>query len=165
MAGHETTAAMLGLGAYVLLENPGQLTALRANPALMEGAVEELLRYLSVAHLGPLRAALEDVEIAGRTIRRGLVVPLSIPAANRDPERFPDPEALDVTRPAPTGHLAFGHGIHQCLGHQLARIEMRIAYRALFDRFPALRLAVSLEEVPMRTDMTIYGVHRLPVAW
>ncbi|MGW6495810.1 cytochrome P450 [Nonomuraea angiospora] len=165
VAGHETTAAMLGLGAYVLLENPDQLAALRGNPALMEGAVEELLRYLSVPHLGPMRAALEDVEIAGRTIRKGQVVTLSIPAANRDPERFADPETLDVTRPSPTGHLAFGHGIHQCLGQQLARLEMRIAYRALFERFPALRLAVPPEEVPMRTNMTIYGVHRLPVTW
>ncbi|MFG1960381.1 cytochrome P450 [Nonomuraea sp. NPDC049028] len=165
VAGHETTAAMLGLGAYVLLENPDQLAALRATPARTEGAVEELLRYLSVAHLGPMRAALEDVEIAGRTIRKGQVVTLSIPAANRDPERFPVPETLDVTRPSSTGHLAFGHGIHQCLGQQLARLEMRIAYWALFERFPALRLAAPREEVPMRTDMTIYGVHRLPVTW
>ncbi|GGT42474.1 cytochrome P450 [Nonomuraea spiralis] len=165
VAGHETTASMLGLGAYALLEHPGQLAALRADPSLWDGAVEELLRHLSVAHLGPLRAAQEDVEIAGRTIRKGQVVTLSIPAANRDPERFDDPETLDVTKPAKAGHLAFGHGIHQCLGHQLARIEMRIAYRALFDRFPHLRLAVPSQEVPMRTDMTIYGVHRLPVSW
>jgi hypothetical protein len=95
-----------------------------------------------------MRAALEDVEIAGRTIRKGQVVTLSIPAANRDPERFPDPETLDVTRPSPTGHLAFGHGIHQCVGQQLARLEIRIAYRALFERFPSLRLAVPPEEVP-----------------
>ncbi|SEN59503.1 cytochrome P450 [Nonomuraea pusilla] len=165
VAGHETTASMLGLGTYALLEHPRQLAALRADPSLWDGAVEELLRHLSVAHLGPLRAALEDVEIAGRTIRKGQVVTLSIPAANRDPERFDDPETLDVTKPARSGHLAFGHGIHQCLGHQLARIEMRVAYRALFDRFPHLRLAVPPEEVPMRTDMTIYGVRRLPVSW
>ncbi|NUW41322.1 cytochrome P450 [Nonomuraea rhodomycinica] len=165
VAGHETTACMLALGTYVLLRDPGQLAALRADPSLMEGAVEELLRYLSVAHLGPLRAALEDVEIDGRTIRKGEVVTLSIPAANRDPARFPEPETLDVTRPAPVGHLAFGHGIHQCLGQQLARIEMRIAYRALFERFPSLRLAAPPEEIPLRTDMSIYGVHRLPVAW
>ncbi|MEU0570965.1 cytochrome P450 [Nonomuraea sp. NPDC005983] len=165
VAGHETTASMLGLGAYVLMENPDQLGALRQNPSLMEGAVEELLRYLSVAHLGPLRAALEDVEIAGQTIRKGEVVTLSIPAANRDPGRFQDPERLDVTKPVQVGHLAFGHGIHQCLGHQLARIEMRVAFRALFERFPGLRPAVPPEEVPMRTDMTIYGAHSLPVTW
>ncbi|MEV1171213.1 cytochrome P450 [Nonomuraea sp. NPDC049784] len=165
VAGHETTASMLGLGTYVLLENPGQLAALREDPARWDDAVEELLRYLSVAHLGPLRAALEDVEIEGQTIRKGDVVTLSIPAANRDPERFPDPETLDVTKPAPTGHLAFGHGIHQCLGHQLARTEMRVAFRALFDRFPDLRLADPSEAVPMRSDMTIYGVRQLPVTW
>ncbi|WP_250564198.1 cytochrome P450 [Sphaerisporangium fuscum] len=165
VAGHETTASMLGLGTFALLEHPSQLAALRADPSLWDGAVEELLRHLSVAHLGPLRAALEDVEITGRTIRKGQVVTPSIPAANRDPRRFDDPETLDVTKPAQAGHLALGHGIHQCLGHQLARVEMRMAYRALFDRFPHLRLAVPSEEVPMRTDMTIYGVHRLPVSW
>ncbi|MGW4473365.1 cytochrome P450 [Nonomuraea sp. NPDC004354] len=165
VAGHETTANMLGLGAYALLSAPAQLAALREDPSLLDGAVEELLRYLSVAHLGPLRAALEDVEIGGRTIRKGQVVTVSIPAANRDPERFADPEVLDVTRPPTAGHLAFGHGIHQCLGHQLARIELRVAYRALLDRFPGLRLAVPHEEIPLRTDMTIYGVRRLPVTW
>ncbi|WP_219509355.1 cytochrome P450 [Nonomuraea ceibae] len=165
VAGHETTANMLGLGAFALLSDPGQLAALRSWPHLIEGAVEELLRYLAVTHLGPLRAALEDVEIAGRTIRKGQVVTISVPAANRDPERFADPETFDVTRPPTAGHLTFGHGIHQCLGQQLARIEMRVAFPALFRRFPGLRLAVPAEEVPMRTDMSIYGAHRLPATW
>ncbi|MGW0484159.1 cytochrome P450 [Nonomuraea sp. NPDC003214] len=165
VAGHETTANMLGLGTFALLSDPGQLAALRSRPHLIEGAVEELLRYLAVTHLGPLRAALEDVEIAGRTIRKGQVVTISVPAANRDPERFADPETFDVTRPPTAGHLTFGHGIHQCLGQQLARIEMRVAFPALFRRFPGLRLAVPAEEVPMRTDMSIYGAHRLPVTW
>ncbi|SEG84285.1 Cytochrome P450 [Nonomuraea solani] len=164
VAGFETTANMLGLGAYALLTNPDQLAAMRDDPALVENGVEELLRYLTIIHVGPVRAALEDVEIEGHTIRAGETVTLHLPAANRDPSRFPDGERLDVTRPA-GGHLTFGHGIHQCLGQQLARAEMRIAYPALLRRLPGLRLAVPPEEVPMRSDMSIYGVHRLPVTW
>ncbi|WP_433220001.1 cytochrome P450 [Microtetraspora malaysiensis] len=164
IAGHETTANMLGLGTFALLRNPEQLAAVRDNPEVADHAVEELLRYLTVIHIGPLRAALEDVEIDGRLIRAGESVTISVAAANRDPERFPEPDQLDVARPA-SGHLTFGHGIHQCLGQQLARTEMRIAYPALLRRFPDLRLAVPAEEVPMRTDMAIYGVHRLPVTW
>ncbi|GGO81900.1 cytochrome P450 [Nonomuraea cavernae] len=164
VAGHETTANMLGLGTYALLANPGQLAALRDDSGLVDNAVEELLRYLTIIHIGPVRTALEDVEIEGTLIGRGEAVTLSLPVANRDPERFPDPDRLDVTRPA-GGHLTFGHGIHQCLGQQLARTEMRVGYPALLRRFPDLRLAVSPEEVPMRSDMSIYGVHRLPVTW
>ncbi|QYC40622.1 Cytochrome P450-SU2 [Nonomuraea coxensis DSM 45129] len=164
LAGHETTANMLGLGTYALLTNPAQLAALRDDPSIAETAVEELLRYLTIIHLGPVRSAVEDVEIEGVLIRAGETVALSLPAANRDPERFPGGDTLDVTRPA-TGHLTFGHGIHQCLGQQLARAEMRIAYPALLRRLPGLRLAVTPEEVPMRSDMSIYGVHRLPVTW
>ncbi|MEU8249356.1 cytochrome P450 [Nonomuraea sp. NPDC048916] len=164
VAGHETTANMLGLGTYALLANPGQLAAMRDDPELVDNGVEELLRYLTIIHLGPVRAALEDVEIEGVLIREGEAVTLSLPVANRDPSRFPGADRLDVTRPA-AGHLTFGHGIHQCLGQQLARTEMRIGYPALLRRFPDLRLAVSPEEVPMRSDMSIYGVHRLPVTW
>jgi cytochrome P450 len=122
------------------------------------------LRYLTIIHIGPVRTALEDVEIEGQLIRAGESVTLSLPAANRDPRRFADPEHLDVTASA-SGHLTFGHGVHQCLGQQLARAEMRIAYPALLRRFPGLRLAVPPEEVPMRGNMSIYGVHRLPVTW
>ncbi|AQZ64863.1 putative cytochrome P450 hydroxylase [[Actinomadura] parvosata subsp. kistnae] len=164
IAGHETTANMLGLGTYALLTNPAQLAAMRDDPSVVENGVEELLRYLTIIHLGPIRTALEDVEIEGVTIKAGESVTIHLPAANRDASRFPDAERLDVTRPA-GGHLTFGHGIHQCLGQQLARAEMRIAYPALLRRLPGLRLAVTPEEVPMRSDMTIYGVHRLPVTW
>ncbi|MEV4247911.1 cytochrome P450 [Streptosporangium canum] len=164
IAGHETTANMLALGTFALLRDPAQLALLRDDPAVADNAVEELLRYLTIIHMGPVRTALEDVELDGRLIRAGESVAFSLPAANRDPERFDDPDTLDVTRPA-TGHLSFGHGIHQCLGQQLARAEMRIAYPALLRRFPGLRLAVPAEEVPMRSHMTIYGVHRLPVTW
>jgi cytochrome P450 len=164
LAGHETTANMLGLGTYALLTNPDQLAAMRDDPAVVENGVEELLRYLTIIHLGPFRLAIEDVEIEGNLIKAGEMVGLSLPAANRDPSRFPEGETLDVTRPA-SGHMTFGHGIHQCLGQQLARAEMRIAYPALLRRLPGLRLAVTPEEVPMRSHMSIYGVHSLPVTW
>ncbi|WP_055481016.1 cytochrome P450 [Sphaerimonospora mesophila] len=164
IAGHETTANMLGLGTFALLTTPAQLAVMRDDPDSVENAVEELMRYLTVIHFGLIRAALEDVEIGDHLIHAGDSVLLSVPLANRDPERFADPTVLDVTRSA-HGHLAFGHGVHQCLGQQLARAEMRIAYPALLRRFPGLRLAVPPEEVPMRTAMAIYGVHRLPVAW
>ncbi|WP_404815305.1 cytochrome P450 [Streptomyces thermolineatus] len=163
-AGFDTTANMLALGTFALLQNPGQLAALRADPALVDGAVEELLRYLSVAKTF-MRTALVDVELDGRTIEAGTTVVLSYNTANRDPERFADPHVLDLRR-RQGGHLAFGHGIHQCLGQQLARVEMRVAFRALIDRFPTLRLAVPAEEVGLRPETAdIYGVKSLPVAW
>ncbi|WP_182884407.1 cytochrome P450 [Microbispora sp. H10885] len=164
IAGHETTANMLGLGTFALLTNPRQLAVVRDDPGAVENAVEELLRYLSILHIGPTRTALEDVEIGGTLVRAGESVTLSLGAANRDPERFEGGDTLDVTRSA-QGHLSFGHGIHQCLGQQLARVEMRIAYPALLRRFPGLRLAVPPEEVPMRATSAVYGVRRLPVLW
>jgi cytochrome P450 len=165
VAGHETTANMLALGTFALLEHPEQLAAFRADPALTDSAVEELLRYLSILHLGaPNRAALEDVELGGQLVRAGETVVLGLPAVNRDPTRFADPDALRLDRAAHQ-HLAFGFGIHQCLGQQLARIEMRIALRALVDRFPTLRLAVPAGEVPLKDSAVVYGVRRLPVAW
>ncbi|MBP2477809.1 cytochrome P450 [Crossiella equi] len=163
-AGHETTANMLGLGVFALLSNPEQLKALQEDPALVEPAVEELLRYLTITHFGLMRAALEDVEIGGVTVRAGECVLVHTPTANRDPEKFTHPDQLDLRRHAGQ-HLAFGHGVHQCLGQQLARVEMRIGFSKLFRRFPTLRLAVPAEEVPMRTRMGIYGVHSLPVTW
>ncbi|MEU0568214.1 cytochrome P450 [Nonomuraea sp. NPDC005983] len=163
-AGFDTTANMLGLGTFALLQNPAQLAALRADPALTEPAVEELLRYLSVLK-GFFRTALEDVELGGQTIKAGTTVALSYNTANRDPERFTDPHVLDLRRQE-GGHLAFGHGIHQCLGQQLARVEMRVALPALLNRFPTLRLAVPAEEVALRPEIAdIYGVKSLPVTW
>ncbi|MFI1890321.1 cytochrome P450 [Streptomyces jumonjinensis] len=163
-AGIDTTANMLSLGAFALLRNPEQLAALRADPALADRAVEELLRYLSVAKTF-MRTALEDAEVGGRTIKAGSPVILSYNTANRDPERFADPHVLDLRR-QDGGHLAFGHGIHQCLGQQLARVEMRVAFPALVDRFPTLRLAVPPEEVALRPETAdIYGVKSLPVTW
>ncbi|MGW0868748.1 cytochrome P450 [Streptomyces sp. NPDC002611] len=162
-AGLDTTANMLALGTFALLSNPDQLDALRADPGLAGQAVEELLRYLSVAD-PILRAALEDVEVEGQSIRAGETVTVSVQAANRDPLRFPDPDRLDIHRKA-TGHLSFGHGAHQCLGQQLARVEMAVVFPALLARFPTLRLAVPPQEVPLRERSNIYGVISLPVTW
>ncbi|MEO3811208.1 cytochrome P450 [Sphaerisporangium sp. B11E5] len=163
-AGFDTTANMLALGTFALLRNPAQLAALRADPALTDQAVEELLRYLSVAKTF-MRTALEDIELGGRTIKAGTTVILSYNTANRDPERFADPHVLDLRR-QDGGHLAFGHGIHQCLGQQLARVEMRVAFPALLNRFPTLRLAVPAEEVDLRPETAdIFGVKSLPVTW
>ncbi|WP_431924790.1 cytochrome P450 [Amycolatopsis tucumanensis] len=163
LAGHETTANMLGLGTFALLEHPEQMAELRANPELVQGAVEELLRYLSVADVF-YRYATEDVEVGGETIPKGSTVVVSLLSANRDPRRFDEPDELDVHRNA-RGHMAFGHGVHQCLGQQLARLEMRAGFAGLLRRFPDLRLAVPADEVRLRTDMNIYGVHELPVTW
>ncbi|GAA4693988.1 cytochrome P450 [Pseudonocardia yuanmonensis] len=163
-AGLDTTANMLALGTFALLRNPAQLAALRDDPGLADRAVEELLRYLSVAKTF-MRTALEDVELGGRTIEAGTTVILSYSTANRDPERFTDPHVLDLRR-QDGPHLAFGHGIHQCLGQQLARVEMRVAFPALLHRFPTLRLAVPAEEVRLRPETAdIYGVKSLPVTW
>jgi cytochrome P450 len=164
IAGHETTANMVALGTFTLLEHPDQLAALRAEPALVAGAVEELLRYLSIVHIGLVRTALADVEIGGQVISAGDIVQLSIPAANRDGRHYAAPDELDLRRPRGP-HVAFGHGIHQCLGQQLARVEMTVGFTELLRRLPELRLDVSPDAVPLRTDMAIYGVHSLPVAW
>ncbi|MFJ8696730.1 cytochrome P450 [Streptomyces roseolilacinus] len=162
-AGLDTTANMIAHGTFALLSNPAQAEALRDDPELAPQAVEELMRYLTVAHT-TVRTALEDVEVDGQLIRAGESVTVSLEAANRDPERFPDPDVLDLRRRA-TGHLGFGHGIHQCLGQQLARVELAVALPALLTRFPTLRLDLPADEVPLRTGMNIHGVHRLPVAW
>jgi cytochrome P450 len=163
-AGFDTTANMLALGTFALLQNPDQLAALRADPTLTDQAVEELLRYLTVAKQF-FRVALEDVELAGHTITAGTTVILALNTANRDPERFTDPHTLDIHR-QDGGHLAFSHGIHQCLGQQLARVEMRVAFPALLNRFPTLRLAVPAEQVALRPELAdIYGVKSLPVTW
>ncbi|MFD1938574.1 cytochrome P450 [Nonomuraea mangrovi] len=163
-AGFDTTANMLALGTFALLRNPAQLAALRADPTLTDQAVEELLRYLSVAKQF-YRVALEDIELGGHTIKAGTTVILSLNTANRDPERFSDPHTLDLHR-QDGGHMSFGHGVHQCLGQQLARVEMRVAFPALLNRFPTLRLAVPAEEVALRPEAAdIYGVKSLPVTW
>ncbi|MEV1240580.1 cytochrome P450 [Nonomuraea sp. NPDC049750] len=162
-AGMDTTANMLALGVFALLVHPDQLAALRANPGIADRAVEELLRYASIIPF-TIRTALTDVELNGEVIKAGETVTISVPAANRDPAHFADPDTLDLLR-STSGHVAFGHGVHQCLGQQLARVELQVALPALVTRFPDLRLAVPVQDVALRTDMLIYGVHALPVVW
>jgi cytochrome P450 len=166
LAGHETTANMIALGTVALLEHPDQLAALRDtdDPVLIAGAVEELLRYLTIVHSGRRRIALEDIEIAGHTIRAGDGIVLAGEAANRDESRFPDPDRLDVHRDA-HGHVAFGFGVHACLGQPLARAELQVVYGTLYRSIPGLRLAVPLEQIPFKHDASVYGVYELPVTW
>lgn len=164
VAGHEPTVQTLALGTYALLEHPDQLRLLRERPELVDNTVEELLRYLSVHQFGVFRTAREDVEIGGRTIMAGDPVLLSLAGANRDPGQFPHADRLDVTR-SPSQHLTFGHGVHQCLGQQLARMVLAAGLRGLLDGFPKLRLGVDAERIRMRIDMSVYGVHELPVDW
>jgi cytochrome P450 len=164
-AGHESTSSSLALSTFALLSHPDQLAKLTADPGLVDNAVEELLRYLTVFHFGVPRTPLADLEFGGKVLRAGESITVSLPAANRDPEWFPDdPDRLDIERPT-AGHLAFGYGTHQCLGQNLVRMELRAALPALFRRFPGLRLAVPAEEIPLSSDMSVYGVHHLPVAW
>lgn len=166
VAGHETTANMIALGTLALLQNPGQLALLRDSddPKVIASAVEELLRYLNIAHSGRRRAALEDIEFAGEVIRagEGIIAPNDI--ANRDADTFPDPDRLDLTRDA-RRHIAFGFGVHQCLGQPLARLELEIVYGTLYRRIPTLRLATDLEDITFKHDGSVYGVYELPVEW
>ncbi|MBC2637673.1 MULTISPECIES: cytochrome P450 [unclassified Rhodococcus (in: high G+C Gram-positive bacteria)] len=163
MAGHETTGNMIGLAVYALLEHPDQLEQLRAEPELMPQAVEELLRYLDI--IGDLpRSVTEDIEVDGQTIAKGELVLLSTQAGNRDPEVFDEPDRLDIHRDA-SRHLTFGHGIHTCLGAPLARLELQVVISALLERLPSLRLAVPSEEVRVKTEARIFGLHELPLTW
>ncbi|MBK7470262.1 MAG: cytochrome P450 [Betaproteobacteria bacterium] len=163
-AGHDTTTNMIGMGTLLLLQNGEMRRRLAADPALIEGAVDELLRYVSPVQFSPRRVALEDVEIGGVTIPKGEGLFMLLASANRDQAMFANPDALDVGRDA-SRHLAFGYGIHQCLGQMLARVELRIVFETILRRLPGLRLAVPLEEIRFKHDMQIYGVHNLPVAW
>ena len=164
IAGHETTSNMLGLGTLALLRHPEQLALVRADPAATAPAIEELLRWISIVHTGVVRTTTTEVEIAGTRIGAGELVFCALPTANRDPALLADPERLDVRRGAP-GHLAFGHGVHHCLGAPLARMEMRIAFPALLRRFPQLALAVPYEELSFRAYHFVYGLRALPVTW
>ncbi|MER6492860.1 cytochrome P450 [Streptomyces griseorubiginosus] len=166
IAGHETTANMIALGTLALLQNPDQLALLRESddPKFVAGAVEELLRYLHITHLGRRRAVTEDIEVAGQVVMAGDGVIMANEIANRDPEVFPDPDRLDLTRDA-RRHVAFGFGVHQCLGQPLARMELQVVYGTLYRRIPTLKLACALEDVKFKNDAFIYGVHELPVFW
>lgn len=163
-AGHETTANMIALGTVALLEHPDQLAALTERPELLPDAVEELLRYLSIADYVPVRVALSDTEIGGTVIRAGEgVIPL-LAAANWDPQVFPDAGQLDLHR-GNRHHVAFGYGVHQCIGQNLARAELEIVFSTLFERIPTLRVAAAPEELPYRHDGVLFGLPELPVTW
>jgi cytochrome P450 len=164
LAGHETTSNMLGLGTLALLRHPDQLAAVRDDPDAIGPAVEELLRWLSIVHSAIPRITTTDVEIAGVPVPAGRLVFVSLPSGNRDPEFIDSPEVLDIRRGAP-GHLAFGHGVHHCLGAPLARMEMRIALPALLCRFPTLAMAEDFTDVPFRSFHFIYGLKSLEVTW
>jgi cytochrome P450 len=163
-AGHQTTQNMTALGVLTLLQHPDQLNLIQSHPETIPAAVEELLRYSSVLHMGARRVALEDIDVNGKIVKAGEGVICSIPAANRDEQLFADPDRFDVQRDA-SGHVAFGFGVHQCLGQVLARAELQIVYETLFKRLPNLRLAVPFEELRFRHDMFVYGVHALPLSW
>ena len=164
IAGHETTSNMLGLGTIALLQNPDQLAAVRDDPDAVGPAIEELLRYLSVVQHAIPRITTTDVEVDGVVIPAGRLVLLSLPSANRDPDFIDRPDVLDITRGA-AGHVAFGHGVHHCLGAPLARMEMRVAFPALLRRFPTLALVRDLGDVEFRQFNLIYGAASLPVTW
>jgi cytochrome P450 len=164
LAGHETTSNMLGLGTLALLRHPDQMAAVRDEPGAVGPAVEELLRWLSIVHTAIPRITTTEVEIAGVPIPTGQLVFVSLPSGNRDPGFTDSPEVLDIRRGAP-GHLAFGHGVHHCLGAPLARMEMRIAFPALLQRFPMLALAEDFADVQFRSFHFIYGLKSLEVKW
>jgi len=164
--GHETTANMIVLGTMVLLQHPEQMARVREteDPKLIASTVEELLRYLTIPQIGRHRVALEDIEIGGATIRAGESVICPLDIANRDPEIFPNPDQLDINR-NPRQHIAFGFGVHQCLGQPLARLELEIVYSTLYRRIPTLRLATDIEQIPFKDEAVVYGVHELPITW
>jgi cytochrome P450 len=163
VAGHETTVNLIGNGVLALLRNPAQMERLRGDPGLIVSAVEELLRYESPVETGTERFAAEDVAIGGAVIPRGSLVLAALASANRDERQFPDPDRLDLSRD-PNRHLAFGLGLHYCLGAPLARLEGQIAIRTLLDRFETLRLAVP-EAVRWRRGLVLRGVEELPLVF
>ena len=164
IGGHETTANQINLSLLLLFDHPGQVAKLRADPGLMRGAVEEVLRYTRLGGLLPARVTSEDVAIGGVTIPAGeQVIPL-FATANQDPSVFADPDRFDVTRDA-ANHLSFGAGVHHCLGAQLARVELQEAFRGLIGRLPGLRLAVPASELEFKPGMAIHSLRELPVLW
>ena len=167
IAGHETSASMISLGTLALLQNPDQLQLLRErsdDPKFVANAVEELLRYLTIVHSGIRRIANEDIPVRDKVIKAGDGVIFELAGANYDAEEFPEPEKLDLSRPA-RQHHAFGYGAHQCLGQSLARVELQVVYATLYRRIPTLALAVPFEEVPFAMEGVAYGLKSLPVTW
>jgi cytochrome P450 len=163
-AGFDTTASSIALGVLALLENPSQLDRLRADPSLIESAVEEILRHQNTMQFGIGRVAIEDVELGGQLIRAGEGVVLLTPSAGRDERAYPRPDALDIGREGPDP-LTFGHGIHNCVGKFLARVELQVAIGTLVRRIPGLRLATPADKLPYRENSLVYSPRELPVTW
>ena len=161
-AGHETTVNLLANGTLDLLKNPDQLKLLRENPALMDSAVEEMLRYNGPVGATTMRWALEDVEMHGQVIPAGDMVLASLLGADRDPAVFQNPDVFDITRD-PNPHIAFGHGIHYCLGAPLARLEGKIAFTTMLARLPNLSLAVKPEQIDWNETILLHSMKALPV--
>jgi cytochrome P450 len=167
IAGHETTANMIGLGVLALLLNPSQAAIVRNadDPKVLANAVEELLRYLSIIQNGQRRVALEDIHIAGETIRANDGIIIDLAPANWDADAFTEPDRLYLHRSGADRNVAFGYGRHQCVGQQLARAELQIVYQTLFRRIPTMALAVPIEKIPFKHDRLAFGVYELPVTW
>ena len=163
-AGHETTANMISLSTVAMLEHPEQHARITSDPGKTPDAVEELLRYFTIAETVTSRVAVDDTEIDGVTIRAGEGVLGLTYAANRDPRAFENPDAFDVERGG-RHHLAFGFGAHQCLGQNLARMELQIVIDTLVARIPGLRLGAPVEDLAFKDDAIVYGLYELPVAW
>ncbi len=165
-AGHETTANMISLGTVALLEHPDvfELLGQTDDQAVIANAVEELMRYLSIVHTQVDRVATEDLTLGGQLIHAGDLLVMNLPAGNWDAEFVENPEELDIDRNT-HGHLGFGYGVHQCIGANLARVEMQIAFATLARRLPGLRLAVPPQELSFKGESGIYGMKELPVAW
>ncbi|WP_369638959.1 cytochrome P450 [Nocardia sp. JMUB6875] len=167
VAGHETTANMISLAVVALLDQPEQLAILRdtEDPEVLGNAVDELIRYMTIVDTGLRRVAAEDIEVAGTVIPAGDPIVFDLASANFDATVFADPENLDLTRANAAQHLAFGSGRHQCIGLQLARIELGMVLQTLFRRIPQLRLSKPVEEIEFKWDAMVYGVVELPVQW
>ncbi|WP_198953363.1 cytochrome P450 [Kitasatospora sp. CB01950] len=164
-AGHQTVANMLSLGTYSLLRHPEQLARVRADPGLWPTAIEELLRFHSIVDwVGFDRVATEEIAVGEHTIAAGEGVFVLGASANRDPEAFLDPDVLDIHRDA-RRHLAFGFGVHQCIGGNIARVELEVGYRALFDALPGLTVAAELDDSCFRYEARTFGMSRFPVRW
>jgi cytochrome P450 len=165
IAGHETTANMLNLSLLLLADHPAEIAKLRADPELIPGAVEELLRYIRLGGgLPPARMTTEDVEVGGVTIPAGETVLPLFASGNRDPSAFSDPDRFDVSRPL-ANHLTFGAGVHHCLGAQLARLELQEAFRGLLARVPEIRLAIPAAELEFKPGMAVDSLRELPIRW
>lgn len=165
-AGHETTASMIALGTLALLQHSDQLARLRQtdNPAAIANTVEELMRYLTIVHSLVDRVALEDLTVGGQPISAGDKLLMNLPAGNWDPCFVDNPDSLEIDRNT-QGHLGFGYGAHQCIGQNLARVELQIAVGSLVRRLPGLQLAVPPEELKFQNNKEIYGIQELPVRW